>query len=92
MHPVASFFLTALLPHSFGPGTAQYKPATTTFKTPSPTSGIEPGPPAWESSTLTSEPLDVARNDSINKFHYDFSLFFSFCGVAAQRGPGPPHS
>ena len=30
--------------------------ATTTA---SPTLGIEPGPPAWESSTLPNEPLDV---------------------------------
>ena len=32
---------------------------------PSPASGIEPGPPAWESSTLTSEPRDVRKNTSM---------------------------
>ena len=51
-------FLTALLPHS----TALSKPATTTFTTLSPTCGIEPGPPAWESSTLPSEPQDVRKH------------------------------
>ena len=39
--------------------------ATTIFMTLSPSSGIEPGPPAWESSTLPSEPLDVRKNMSI---------------------------
>jgi hypothetical protein len=41
------------------------KLATTIFMALSPSSGIEPGPPAWESSTLPSEPLDVRKNKPI---------------------------
>ena len=37
---------------------------TSTFMTLA-ASGIEHGPPAWESSTLPSEPLDVRKNTSI---------------------------
>ena len=32
---------------------------------PPPASGIKPRPPAWESSTLPSEPLDVRKNTSM---------------------------
>ena len=32
---------------------------------PPPASGIEPGPPAWESSTLTNEPPNARKNTSM---------------------------
>ena len=41
--------------------TAACRLATTATTTASPALGIEPGPPAWESSTLPNEPPDVHR-------------------------------
>jgi hypothetical protein len=58
-----TFLFTALLRPFSEPARDSYKPAT--FMTRSPTPGIEPGPPAWESSTLPSEPLDVRKDTSI---------------------------
>jgi hypothetical protein len=58
--PASSYHFTSL--HS---SRTFSESATTTVKTPSSLLGIEPGPPAWESSTLPSEPLDVRKNTSI---------------------------
>jgi hypothetical protein len=79
LHPAASSLLTLALTFtltltylslqssrtSSESATAPYNLATTTFMKLSLEGGIEPGPSAWESSTLPSEPLDVQRNMSI---------------------------
>jgi hypothetical protein len=74
LHDCLFFNSFTYLPHctplitSFEPARDTTEIATTKFMTLA-TSGIEPGPPAWESSTLPNEPLDARKKKSLFSTH-----------------------